>query len=80
MLSEHHDLAQEHPEYKAQIHALKMNNAHFAKLFDKYHDLNKDILRIEKEIEAASDERLENMKKERLLVKDEMMGMLAKAA
>lgn len=78
MLSESHDFSHEHPEYKEQIHDLKMNNAHFAKLFDQYQDVNKGILRIEKEVEAASDERLEDMKKHRLLLKDEMIKMLSK--
>lgn len=80
MLEDHHDLAHELPEYKAQIHDLKISNAHFSKLFDDYEGVNKEILRIEKEIEAASDARLEDLKKQRLALKDEMLQMLKKAA
>ncbi len=76
MLADHHDFGHEHPEHKAQIHELKVSNAHFAKLFTQYHDVTKEILRIEKGIEAASDERLEDLKKQRLLLNDEMMEML----
>jgi hypothetical protein len=75
MLSEHNDFAQEYPEYKDKIHEMKMSNAHFAKLLNEYHDVNKEILRIEKEIEAASDERLEDLKKKRLQLSDEMIAM-----
>ncbi|MCB1681067.1 MAG: YdcH family protein [Rhodospirillales bacterium] len=76
MLSESHDLVHELPEHKDTIHALKTNNNHFARLFDQFDTLNKEILRIEKGVEAASDERLETMKKERLALKDEMMKMI----
>jgi uncharacterized protein YdcH (DUF465 family) len=80
MLSEHHDLAHELPEYKELIHDLKMNNAHFSKLFDEYEEVNKKVLRSEKEVEVLCDEELEDLKKKRLLLKDEMVEMLSKAA
>jgi len=78
MLSEHHDLAHEMPEHKDTIHNLKINDAHFARLFDEYEDINKEILRIEKEIDAASDDRLEDLKKQRLVLKDEMTDIIRK--
>ena len=71
-----HHLAHELPEYKDAIHDLKMSNNHFAKLLDAYHDCVKQILRIEDEIEATSDAFLEELKKQRLAMKDEMVGML----
>lgn len=80
MLTDHHDFASEHPEYKDEIHDLKMNNRHFIKLFDEYNEVNKEILRIEKEIEAASDDRLEDLKKKRLHLSDEMISILSKTA
>lgn len=80
MIDDHHDLAHELPEYKENIHDLKMNDAHFSRLFKEYEDLNKEILRIEKGIEAVSDEYLEKLKKERLLLKDEMLNIITKAA
>jgi len=78
MLEEHHDLVHELPEHKEAIHALKTADAHFKKLFDQYEEVTKEILRIEKEIEAASDERLETLKKERLVLKDEMLEIILK--
>lgn len=79
-MTEAHDLAHELPEYKDLIHTLKMSDRHFARLFEEYHIFNKDIHRIEVGAEAASDERLEELKKKRLETKDELFSMLQKAA
>jgi uncharacterized protein YdcH (DUF465 family) len=58
-----HELADEFPQDVAVIHKLKLEDAHFAKLADAYHDLNREIHRIESEVEAASDDRVETLKK-----------------
>ena len=62
------------------LHALKVSDTHFAGLADKYHDLNREIHRIEAEVEAASDERTEELKKQRLAMLDEISALVAKAA
>lgn len=74
-----HELAAEFPQDAAIIHKLKMDDAHFAKLADAYHELNREIHRIESEVEAASDERTETLKKQRLALADEIGAILAKA-
>ena len=79
MSTKHHHLAHELPEYEDAIHELKVSNTHFAKLHDSYHTCVKKILRIEDEIEAASDFFLEDLKKQRLAMKDEMVMMLSRA-
>ncbi len=79
MLTEHHNFVDEHPEHKEQIHNLKASDAHFTKLYAQYDGINKEILRIEKEAQTASDEHLESLKKQRLKLNDEMMSMLTKA-
>ena len=71
-----HDLHHEFPEYKDAIHELKTGNNHFAKLFDDYHRVNKDIRRIEENEEPVTDAALEDMKKLRLKLKDELHTML----
>jgi len=38
MTLEKHDLVHEFPESRDAIHELKMNNNHFSRLFDQYHD------------------------------------------
>lgn len=76
MFGEHHDLVHELPEYRDKIHELKVSNAHFAKLFDEYHEVDHEVRRIEQEIETPSDEYTEELKKKRLNLKDELFGML----
>lgn len=79
MTVEHHDLAHEFPELKERMHEMKMGNAHFAKLFDAYHDLNNEIEVLEKNEVPTSDKRFEELKKQRLALKDELYGMLTAA-
>ena len=74
-----HELASEFPEDADIIHKLKLEDAHFARLADTYHELNREIHRIESEIEAASDERTETLKKQRLALIDEIAAIIAKA-
>lgn len=72
----HHPLITEFPEYREAIHELKMNNAHFRRLFDEYHQVDREVVRIEGEIEPASDVVTEGLKKKRLQLKDELHHML----
>lgn len=74
-----HELAAEFPQDSAIIHKLKMADTHFARLADEYHEVNRAIHRIESEIEAASDERTEALKKKRLALADQIGAILAKA-
>ena len=79
MLNEKHDLVHELPEHRETIHQLKMNNNHFARLFDDYHQTDHEIHRIETGVENTSDEYLEGKKKQRLNLKDELFQMIQKA-
>ena len=74
-----HELAEDFPEYVEKIHDLKMNNAHFARLADEYHTVNREVHRVETGIEAASQEREEELRKTRMRLKDEIAAMLSKA-
>ncbi len=74
-----HELHEEFPEYEDQIHALKVSNRHFSVLAERYHETNRAIHRMEAEVEPVSDETLEDMKKQRLALKDEIFGMLQQA-
>lgn len=76
MFGEKHDLIHEFPEYKDRIHELKTSNTHFAKLFDEYHEVEHEVRRIEENIETTSDEYLEEQKKKRLYLKDQLFAML----
>jgi uncharacterized protein YdcH (DUF465 family) len=79
---EKHDLIHEFPEHRERIHDLKTTNAHFARLFAEYHEVDHQVHRIETGAEAACDERLDEAKRKRLTLKDELYEMIltAKAA
>lgn len=68
------------PDQADTIHNLKENNAHFAKIADEYHQLNREIHRAETDIEPLSDEHLEELKKKRLALSDEIQKILSEAA
>ncbi|NKN37755.1 YdcH family protein [Agrobacterium sp. a22-2] len=74
-----HQLAEEFPEHAARMHALKMSDTHFAKLFEEYHDVNRAIHRAETDVEPVGDTHMETMRKQRVVLKDEIYGMLTKA-
>lgn len=73
------DLRDEFPDAVDILHQLKVHDAHFAKLAERYHDLNREIHRVESDVEAASDERIETLKKQRLAMLDDISTMVAKA-
>ena len=76
MIPEKHDLHHEFPEHRERIHELKVGNTHFAKMFEQYHDVNREVRRIEEGVENTSDEYLEDLKKKRLLLKDRLYEMI----
>ena len=72
----HHPLITEFPEHREAIHDLKTANAHFRRLFDEYHRVDREVVRIEGEIEPASDSVTEGLKKRRLQLTDDLHHML----
>lgn len=76
MLTEKHDLIHELPEHRDTIRRLKMNDQHFSRLFDEYHEIDHEVHRIETGVENTSDEYLDERKKQRLHLKDELYSMI----
>jgi len=76
---EHHDLLHEFPEHRDRIHDLKVSDAHFARLFDEYHQVTKDVERMESEIEAVCTQTEETAKLRRLHLKDQLHSMIIAA-
>lgn len=77
---ENHSLINEFPEMRERIHQMKTSDNHFARLFAEYDAAEHAVHRIESGAEAASDAHLETLKKQRLSLKDELFGLLKKAA
>jgi uncharacterized protein YdcH (DUF465 family) len=71
-----HDLVHEFPEFRQKIHYLKLSDQHFARLFSQYHEKDHEVHRIETGAENASDDYLEERKKERLHLKDQLYAIL----
>ncbi len=63
-------------EYRDEIHELKQQNAHFAKIFEKHNELDKKIEDVEAGRVPMTDLELETLKKEKLLLKDEAYKMI----
>ncbi|MGM0412095.1 MAG: YdcH family protein [Pseudomonadota bacterium] len=76
MLGEHHTLVLEFPEQRDHIHELKVSDNHFHRLMEEYDELTKKIERLEQEGEPLTDESMEDLKKRRLELKDELYTYL----
>ncbi|MFN7101790.1 MAG: YdcH family protein [Pseudorhizobium sp.] len=74
-----HEIHDEFPEYGDKMHALKVSDAHFAQLLEDYRDVNRAIHRAETEVEPVADPYMEDMRKRRMVLKDEIYGMLTRA-
>ena len=67
------------PEYRDLISQLKTKDRHFFHLFDKHNALDQKIKNMEARIESGSHEEIEVLKKEKLLIKDQLHEILKKA-
>ena len=72
-----HELHEEFPDKTDKIHALKEGDAHFRKLFDEYHEVNRAIHRAETNVEPTDQFNEETMRKQRMHLKDQIARMLA---
>lgn len=75
-----HELVEEFPEKKEEIQKLNQSNAHFAKLTDEYHTVNREIHRIEANVTPADEGYEKQLRRQRLALKDEINLMLSQAA
>ena len=68
------------PEYRELITQLKTKDRHFSHLFDKHNQLDQRIIRMEAHSEPSTPEQIETLKKEKLLLKDQIYAVLKKAS
>ena len=71
-----HELAEEFPEFVEKMSALKVNDAHVAKLFDDYHELNRKVHRAETNVEPREELSEVDLRKRRAALKDEIYAYL----
>lgn len=72
-----HELASDFPEHANAISERRQNDAHFARLVDEYHTINRDVHRAETDVEPTSDDYLTEMRRKRIALKDEIYGLLS---
>ena len=63
-------------EYRDEITALKQSNAHFAKIFEKHNELDQKAKDADEGRLHLSDAELEEIKQEKLLLKDEALKLI----
>ena len=73
-----HKLTDEFPDHRAQISHIRQVDGHFARICDDYAEINHKVHLAETNIEPTDDLRMTEMRKERMRLKDEIYGMLAR--
>ena len=68
----HHPILREFPEHRDLIKRLKAGSEQFRRFFEEYHTLDEAIYRIEEEIDFANDQEMEELKKRRAWLKDQI--------
>ncbi|WP_313054801.1 YdcH family protein [Pseudomonas lopnurensis] len=68
------------PEYRELITRLKSEDAHFNRLFDEHNELDQRIKNMEARITPGTAAEIEDLKKEKLLIKDRLYSLLKAAA
>ncbi|MCX5514715.1 hypothetical protein C3941_15825 [Kaistia algarum] len=71
-----HELAEDFPGEHEKIAKLSAESAHFAKLADEYHEVNRAIHRAETDVEPTDDVHMIEMRKTRMRLKDEIAALL----
>lgn len=75
-----HELAEEFPDKQELMTKLRASDAHFARLSEEYHEVNRAVHRAETRVEAISQEGEEELRRKRMALKDQIYGMLVAAA
>lgn len=73
-----HDLHIDFPDMSEKITELKTHDRHFARLYDEYNELDKEVRKVEQDVTPSSDERLDGLRMKRVQLKDELYAMLQK--
>lgn len=71
-----HELSEEFPEHAEKMHDLKAKDAHFARICDEYHDINRAVHRSETNVEPMDDLAETGLRKKRAALKDEIYRYL----
>ncbi|WP_299659524.1 YdcH family protein [uncultured Ruegeria sp.] len=74
-----HELAEEFPDKIDAMSQLKQTDAHFARLADEYHEVNRVVHRAETNVEPIEELAEVELRKKRAALKDEIWAILSKS-
>ncbi|UAB87651.1 DUF465 domain-containing protein [Ruegeria sp. SCSIO 43209] len=74
-----HELAEEFPDKLEVMSQLKQTDAHFARLADEYHEVNRTVHRAETNVEPMEELAEVDLRKKRAALKDEIWAILSKS-
>jgi uncharacterized protein YdcH (DUF465 family) len=72
-----HELSQEFPELADKMQELKQSDAHFARLFERYTELNQQVHLAETNVAPMEELAEVQMRKERAALKDDLYKILS---
>jgi uncharacterized protein YdcH (DUF465 family) len=75
-----HELHEEFPAHVALMSTLKAADAEFAQMMEAYHKVNRAVHRAETDVEPTDDANLEQMRRQRMRLKDQIWSVLSTAA
>ena len=75
MIPNKHDLCEEFPALSSRLKDLDTSSPEFHSTYSRYKEVDKEIIHLET-VATCSDEYLENLKKQRLKLKDEIYHIL----
>lgn len=75
-----HQVAADFPELADKISELKNSDPHFASLLEKYDDVNDEVHVAETNVKPMDDLAVAELRKKRMLLKDEIYAALTAAA
>ena len=75
-----HELAADFPELTDRIHALKEEDAHFAKQLERYHEVNRLVHGAETNVAPMDSLAETELRKERAHLKDQLYRRLTESA
>lgn len=71
-----HEIAEEFPHDSELIHRLKTTDTRFDKLVDEYHAVNRQLHRMETEVEPVSSDTEKHVRERRVHLKDRIADYL----
>ena len=68
------------PEYRDLINELKTTDGYFLEIFKKHDDLDQQVRHMEQGVKPGTHIEIENLKKEKLVLKDQLYALLKRAS